>query len=504
MKVNTTKYGYYIAVNKKNDIPWIQVLEKAIYISKTKSWYIPKTQANKKILKRKGIISTQSKIVKKPLPYTKSLLLPECLYDVQIDALEFAYARKGNCILALDMGLGKTATSLCYTLLESIKSTVIICPASLKTQWASQIEAWLETTNIHIIYGQKDYEIPRASFVIINYEILQYHSDRLKQLAPEFIIIDEVQNFQNHKALRTKALYSVAKYCDRVMALSGTPITKSPVQFFPILHILEPHTFPTFFNYAKKYCNAKKGRYGWVYNGVSNLKEFKGILDNLMIRKMKKDSLDIPDKLMIPMLFDMDEHSKEYHDAEDTFLEQTDKNALKKSLVHLQYLAYLGKRKAVLDWISDTIKNEKLIIFCEHRKIVDDIYEYFKKDAVRYYGGMSDKQKKVAKNKFLDKTPLFVGNTTAAGTGLDGLQHVCHTVAFVELPWTSAKLDQATDRLWRSGQKSPVNVYLLLANDSIEQRMVRILDKSRKVVEQVVDGKSVEEIDFLKELVESA
>ena len=82
------------------------------------------------------------------------------------------------------------------------------------------------------------------------------------------------------------------------MALSGTPITRRPVQFYPILHILRPDKFTTFFYYTKKYCNAHIEGGVWDFDGVSNTNEFREILKTIMIRKTKADSIDIPDKII--------------------------------------------------------------------------------------------------------------------------------------------------------------------------------------------------------------
>ena len=505
MKIKITKDGYFIAVTKKYDIKWFAVLEGAAYLAKTKHWFIPNTKANRKILKRKGILSDLSVQKVRAVPKDLFTLLPKCLYDVQREALQFAYKNYGNCILALDMGLGKTAISLFYTVIEpSINCTVIVCPASLKIQWKAQIKQWLHSEDVHIIYGRTSYKIPQVKFIIINYEIFKDHIDTIREVSPDLLIVDEIQNFQNHKALRTKALYSLTKTIDRVLALSGTPITKSPAQFFPILHILEPYIFSNEFIYKRRYCNAYQGRYGWVFDGVSNVEELREILSNIMIRRKKEDCLDIPKKLIIPIVFAFDyQQSILYAEEEARFLELSIKSEQKKSLVHLQYLAYLGKRDEMFKWITDIIKTDKLVIFCEHRKIVEDIYEHFQNTAVKYYGGMSDKQRQTAKKQFTQSKQLFIGNTTSAGIGLDGLQHVCSTVAFVELPWTATRFDQATDRLWRSGQKNIVNVYVLMAEHSVELHIMKILDKSRAVVEQIIDGKAVEEINFLKELIKT-
>lgn len=500
--------GFFISVHKKTDVDWIDEAEKAIYLAKTKTWFIPKTTNNHKLLQEKGLVLQVTEVSYREIPKETKDKLPSKLYDVQKEALQFMYNVKGNGIMSLDMGLGKTATSLCYTLLEDINCTLVLCPASLKLQWEKEINNWLNEYDVCIISGRKPIKITPHKFIIINYEIFKDHVENLSKLPIDLVIVDEVQFFQNLKASRTKALLKLSSKAKRIMALSGTPITRRPVQFYPILHILRPDKFTTFFHYTKKYCNAHIEGGVWDFDGVSNTNEFREILKTIMIRKTKADSIDIPDKIIIPILLEQSEKARTtYKDEEQNLMKEvfgeTKTTNDSKSFNYLQYLAYMGKREAMLDWIDNTIQDHKLVVFANHRKIVDDIYEYFKNDAVRYYGGMSQEQKTKAKEDFLNNKKLFIGNIISAGTGLDGLQKECNNVAFVELPWTAAQFDQATDRLWRGGQKNNVNVYVLMAKDSVEERIMAVLDKSREIVESIIDGKEAKEINLLSEVMKS-
>ncbi len=508
MKYHENSDGMFISVSKKDDVTFASELKNAVYLAKTRTWFIPINEHNRTILEKHKLVKQVTKVKTRPISSEKWALLPSTLYDVQKEALQFMYNLKGNAVCSLDMGLGKTATSICYTLLEEISCTIVLCPASLKAQWEKEIQNWLKETDTYIVNGRSKQHINPHKFIIINYEILQDHVQELSKLSIDLVIIDEVQFFQNKDAQRTKALFRLASKSKRVMALSGTPITRRPVQFYPILHILRPDMFPTFMKYTKKYCNAHIEKGEWDFDGVSNTNEFRQILKTIMIRKTKKDSLDIPDKLIIPIVLEQDAKNRAIYEQEEKEMMEgifgkTKTTTDKKSFTYLQYLAYLGKRSSMLDWIKDTIADHKLVVFAKHRKIVDDIYEYFKDDAVKYYGGMSQEKKDNAKQAFLNDKKLFIGNIQSAGTGLDGLQKECHNVAFVELPWTSTSFDQATDRLWRGGQKTDVNVYVLMAKDSVEEHIMHVLDKSRKIVESIVDGKTAQEVDLLSEVISS-
>lgn len=493
---------YFIPVHRKGDVPWIVYLDNAKYMATTKTWHIPKTPLNRAILQKKGFVQVIEKKEIIPLPKEVKDTLPSTLYDVQVEALEFLYTYGGNGLISHTPGMGKTAISLLYTLLEELHTVVIVCQASLKMQWETQIGIWLGDQETYIFNGQKKQSTDKK-FMIINYEILPYHIDFLKSISPDLLIIDEVQFFKNNKAQRTKALYNLSFQCSRVIALSGSPIERRPVEFYPILHILRADIFDTFFHYTNRYCDAKMGRYGWNYDGVSNVEELRDYLANIMIRRTKSDSMDIPDKVVIPVMFEMN-NEKLYKEEEAkmiTIFGNGNYLENKKSIVYMQYLAYLGKRDDMLKWIADFITDDKLIVFAQHRNIVEDIHEYFKDNSVKYYGGMSNTKKVEAKDKFINEVNLFVANMQSGGTGLDGLQHVCNTVCVAELGWTSTGFDQAVGRVVRIGQKNKVNVYVPLTKGSIETHIMDIIDRSREITTQILDGVDAKPIDLLKELV---
>ncbi len=493
---------YFIPVHRKTDVEWIHFLENTKYLATTKTWHIPKTELNRAIMQKKGFVQVIDVAETQPLPDELLNSLPSKLYDIQLEALEFLYSRGGSGLISYRPGMGKTAIGLLYTQLEDINTTVIVCQANLKTQWEAQIQLWLGNQSIQIVYTQTPQHVQKR-FIIINYEILSHHVEFLSSLHPDLLIIDEVQFFKNHKAQRTKALYKLAFASDRIVGLSGTPIKRRPVDFFPILHILRADVFDTFYHFTNKYCDAHIGRNGWEYDGISNVDELREHLSTIMIRRTKADSFDMPDRVVIPILFKMSNVELYKQEeakmigvfGEGNYLEN------KKSIVYMQYLAYLGKRTEMLKWIGDFIEDNKLIVFVEHRKIVQDIHTHFKTNSVKYYGGMSATQKQEAKDRFINNVDLFIANTQSGGTGLDGLQHVCHNVCVAELGWTSTGFDQAVGRVERIGQENDVNVYVPLTQGSVEEHIMSVIDKSREITTQILDGVEAQPISLLQELV---
>jgi SWI/SNF-related matrix-associated actin-dependent regulator 1 of chromatin subfamily A len=165
-----------------------------------------------------------------------------------------------------------------------------------------------------------------------------------------------------------------------------------------------------------------------------------------------------------------------------------------------------GKLEGAIEWITDFLEQEKLVIFATHKNVVDTLYKKFHKkyNAVRIYGGTSAKERDEAVQSFQndENTKLFIGNVQAAGTGLT--LTAASNVAFLEYPWTPGELFQAESRCHRISQDSDsVNVWNLLGLDTIDEDMFQVLNKKAKVLDQVVDGADVHDSSVFDELISS-
>jgi len=233
-----------------------------------------------------------------------------------------------------------------------------------------------------------------------------------------------------------------------------------------------------------------------------------------MIRRLKRDVLpQLPPKArsFVPVQL----HNREdYRLAEEDFIgflretkgaeaarRASNAEALAK-IEALKQLSVQGKLAESIDWISDFLENgEKLVVFAVHRFVIDALMEKFSKIAVKIDGSVSLSERNKAVEAFQgnDKIRLFVGNIKAAGVGLT--LTASSNVVFLELPWTPGDLSQAEDRCHRIGQKDSVNIYFLLAPDTIEERLAHILDSKRKVLDAVLDGEITAQESLLTELI---
>lgn len=467
-------------------------------------------------IKKDYIFNTNIAIKENNLPDISLIGLKQELFPYQLNGVRFIESKKGRALIGDEMGLGKTVQSLAwFHLHRSLRPVIIICPASLKYNWRNEIIQWIDYKNIMILEGSKPYKLlSTVDFIIINYDILSYWIDSLLEILPKGLILDEVQFIKNNTAKRTKAVRKLTKLIPFILALSGTPIINKPVEFFNILNILNKNLFPNYMYYIQRYCNAKRNGWGWDVNGSSNTEELYNIVsNNIMIRRLKKDVLtELPDKTRITIPIELSNNT-EYKMVEDNFLKYIEvykgkEAALKASSAEvlteieiLKQVCVKGKLKNVIQWIKDIIMDEKIVIFANHKFVINALYDSFKDIAVKIDGSVSIalRQQAVDLFQYNEKIKLFIGNIKAAGVGIT--LTASSKVAFIELPWTPGELAQAEDRCHRIGQKDNVTVYYLIAVNSIEEKIAKLLDEKRKILDAVLDGKETESGSLLMELI---
>jgi SWI/SNF-related matrix-associated actin-dependent regulator of chromatin subfamily A-like protein 1 len=446
----------------------------------------------------------------------KELGLKKTLFPFQKEGVAFIESRNGRVLIADEMGLGKTIQALAYLQLHpELRPAVIICPASLKLNWAKEIrETMTQATNTQILQGKRVHKL-HGQIVIINYDILPFWLAALTAFEPKVIIGDEIHYIKSNSAKRTKAVKQLAKEVKHVLALSGTPIVNRPIEIFNALSIISPGLF-AFKQFTHRYCAAKFNGFGWDFTGATNTEELhKKLTETVMIRRKKADVLkDLPDKMysFIPMELD---NQEEYDSIESDVIgylrtakgeAAADKASNAEIIVQIELLkqsAVRGKLASALEWVEDFLESgEKLVLFATHKFVIDAVMARFESIAVKIDGSVDGFERQIAVEAFQQnpKLKLFVGNIKAAGVGLT--LTAASNVAFIEFPWTPGELNQAIDRCHRIGQKDTVSVHYLMAPDTIDEKIAKLLDKKTKVLDGVLDGKKTDEGSLLIELMQ--
>jgi SNF2 family DNA or RNA helicase len=454
---------------------------------------------------------TEPKIEKTDLDLSSEINL----YPFQKEGVEFIESKNGRVLIGDEMGLGKTVQALSWLKIHpELRPAIVVVPASLKINWMKESKIWLNNKEkITIINGKKAQEI-KGDIIIINYDILSSHRETLENINPKVMVIDEIHKIKNRKAKRTKTVKILGKNIDSIIGLSGTPIVNRPIEIFNALNLIRPELFNSFWNFAQNYCNPTHTRWGWNFNGATNTEELHQLLtDTLMIRRLKKDVLkELPEKQRTVIPLEITNRT-EYNYAEENLIdyiretegrEKADKATNAEHLVEfekLKQLAVKGKWNQVINWIEDFLESgEKLVVFATHHKVIDDLMGKFSDIAVKLDGRDSDIKRDKAVESFQnnDKIKLFIGNIKAAGEGIT--LTASSNVVFIEEGWTPGEHNQAEDRIHRIGQENACNIYYLVAENTIEEEICGLLDKKRKVLDSVLDGKDTEDNNLLKEL----
>ena len=417
-------------------------------------------------------------------------------------------------ILADDMGLGKTTSTIIAALETGAKKILIICPASLKINWQREIENYSNRPT-SIIEGKKWED---SDFIIINYDIIKnFHDEKKKSdsvlLKTKFdlVIIDEAHYIQNKQAQRTKLINDFVSNVDRLWLLTGTPITSRPINYFNLLNLIECPVAKNWMAYVKRYCNGFQFQAGrrkiWNVSGASNLEELRDRTAPLVLRRLKENVLDLPDKIITPVYLRL--KSKEYEALMGEYYDWYDKNGESDSLT-LQFTKLTKVRQVIAEEkVPSTIEiceniveqGKKVIVFTNFTKTLEMILEHFGKKAVRLDGQMSQKERQMSVDRFQneDDVMVFVGNIKAAGVGIT--LTAGEAVVMNDLSFIPSDHSQAEDRSYRYGQKNNVLVYYPIFDNTVEGIIYDILKKKKDIFETVM-GDKVDNGDYVQEILE--
>lgn len=394
-----------------------------------------------------------------------------------------------RCLLADEAGLGKSRQ-----VLEAAKQFVhgrnmlVLCPTSIVENWKIERAKW---------------GFPENKFVCVGYEYEFLHSfKQLKARKWGVIVADECHMLRNWGAQRTKLFKQLIKGRDsKIWLLSGTPMVKGAMDLHPILSFIQPGVWGKYKEFCDEHCRTRDNQWkpgGKEYYGVLKPKVLSTALEQIMIRRFKKDVLpDLPSKLFsrIPVLVD--------GSGFDIFTDagivravlrgvETSGGSIPDTEV-IETMRDLGLRKVnhVIKFIEDTLLPHPLVIFAHHRMVLYDIAEKLRDKGRKVeviIGGMDKGVRQRYVEDFQNgKIDDLVCSITVAGVGINLFRS--SRCVFAEYPWTWAALEQACDRLHRIGQHDSVNVYMCYAKGTFEEAQLNAIEERKTMTREVVGVK---------------
>ena len=457
----------------------------------------------------KGALLKTHKTEKVEIDYSKYDHRPPLTH--QKEAIEKLAGSK-RFILADDMGLGKTTSTIIAALETGAKKILIICPASLKINWQREIENYTDRS-VYIAEGK--HFSTEHDFVIVNYDILKNFYDLKDKEGSlitksnfDLIILDEAHYVSNGQAARTKLVNSFSKSCERVWLLTGTPMTNRPMNYFNLLSLVESPVSQNWLAYAIRYCGGYQFKAGnrkiWNTSGASNLEELRDRTSRQVLRRLKTDVLDLPEKIITPVYLRL--KSKLYEGLMGEYYDWYNKNPDESSSLTVQFSKLMKVRQVIAEEkINDTIElaenileqNKKVIIFTNFTETLNRIADHFGKQAVRLDGSTSKPQRQYVVDQFQDneKIKVFVGNMVAAGVGIT--LTAAEAVIMNDLSFVPGHLLQAEDRAYRYGQNNSVSVYYPLFDNTIEAIIYDMVNQKKQNINTVMGDDLEDKGDFI-------
>lgn len=436
------------------------------------------------------------------------------MYAYQKIGVEFLIKSGGKAIIADSMGLGKTVQAIAYVKYSGFNRVLVVSPASVKGVWENEVKKW---TNLktYVIDSKTDLsDIPAdIHFWIINYDLLKKMLPQLLKIHFDCIIADEAHFVKSLSAIRSKVLRQLSRVTEKLVLLTGTPLLSRPSELFSLLNMVDQKNWSNFREYTRKYCDIKMTRYGVDISGASNTAELHERIKRYFIRRHKDDVLkELPPKILIDVPSTLDKDTwKQYELAERNLASylrsyqgkqppdiakmlQAEKLA---KLGVLRMLSSMGKVKMAIEFVESIIESgDKVLVFGSFQEPLDRLKEVFKDKAVMITGRTPINERGGIVEAFQkDKNiQVFLGGFKSAGVGLT-LTAASNFVA-LDLPWNPADLQQSIDRCHRIGSTAnSVNVFRLIAPETIDEDMRNLLDEKQDTFDKVIDGKSAENME---------
>jgi superfamily II DNA or RNA helicase len=459
------------------------------------------------------------------LPLDNLLKVP--LYPFQMHGVLFAACR-GRTILADDMGLGKTIQAIGTAELlarrQGIGRTLVICPASVKHQWLTEIKRFSDRSAV-VIDGSPEQRRAlynsEAFFKIVNYELVRRDLDNVSALLPDLIVLDEAQRIRNWETATARTIKLLrSRYA---LVLTGTPLENKLEELYSVVQFVDGRRLGPAFRFLSEHRQInEKGK----LIGYRNLDQVREKLAPILLRRRRDQVLkDLPprtDKIFrVPMSPEQTEYYGDQQKIVATLVRKLERQGWlspvdqQRMLCAIQNMRMLcdstflfdketevsPKLEELREILQELVVEEerKVVIFSEWEKMnlqVGSLLDKMKIGYVSLHGGIPTRRRSQLIARFRDRPEVRVFlSTDAGGVGIN-LQ-AASAVINIEPPWNPARLEQRIARVHRMGQVKPVLAIHLLTENSIEERVWDTIGLKKELFRDLFDGDG-SEVSFEK------
>jgi SNF2 family DNA or RNA helicase len=449
-------------------------------------------------------------------PLRKTLLKTELL-PYQLDGIAFAVGT-GRAVLADDMGLGKTIQGIGVAELlareAGISKVLVVCPASVKSQWRLEMIRFSDRSHQVVLGSAREraaqYDRP-CFFTICNYEQVLRDLLAIERVKWDFIILDEGQRIKNWEAKTSRVIKALKS--PFALVLSGTPLENRLDELYSVVEFIDERRLGPAFRFYNRYRVVdEKGK----VLGYKHLDELRERLKPVLLRRTRKMVMsELPQrtteiKRIPPTGEQLDLHNAQMRIIRTIiskrYISEMDLLRLQKALLICRMAAnstflvdkvppgYSSKLVEFENLIDQLIEEEdrKIVLFSEWTTmlgLIEPLLEKRKAGYVRLDGSIPQKKRQGLIHEF-QRNPdckLFI-TTNAGAIGLN-LQ-AANTVINVDLPWNPAVLEQRISRVHRMGQKRPVQAFLLVTEETLEEKLLGTLSAKHELALAALDPDS--------------
>lgn len=425
-------------------------------------------------------------------------------------------------ILADDMGLGKTLQIIAYLLYRKQERKaefphLIICPASLVYNWEREIERFAPELKTAVIVGNAQHreEIikggQKADLWITSYDMAKRDVSLYGECRFDTEVIDEAQNIKNHGTLAAKAVKKI--HAEVRFALTGTPIENRLSELWSIFDFLMPGILGTYEKFRKGY------ELPIVQNQDERLaKRLKKMISPFILRRVKKEVLkELPDKIEQVVYVQMEDEQRKIYEAHVHRLMESLEKQSEEDLRNgkLQILAELTRLRQIccapemlyenyretsckIETCMELIRqamsgNHKILLFSQFTSVFPILEKRLLQEKIPYYEltGQTSKEKRMQMTEQFNSgdVPVFLISLKAGGTGLN--LTAANIVIHFDPWWNLAAQNQAADRAHRIGQEKQVTVFKLIAQNTVEEKIIKLQQEKEKLASQILEGEGI-------------
>ena len=460
-------------------------------------------------------------------------------YAHQITALEKSWDKEEYAYF-MEMGTGKSKVLIDNIAIlydkGKINGVLIIAPKGVYKNWYSseipthlashiQYKSVLWTASISKTKQEELNSLFKSDFnlhvLVMNVEALS--TPKGVNFARKFLnshktlfAVDESTTIKNHKAARTKNIISISLIAKYRRILTGSPITKSPLDLYTQCKFLNEHLlgFSSYLTFQNRYANMVRKNFGgrqvWIITSYQRLDELSKLIEPFSYRVLKEDCLDLPEKIFIKREIELtEEQEKLYSTMKQMALATLNGKLLTAPnvLTQLMRLHQItcghfksddgkvqklenNRIKELMSILDET--EGKVIIWANYIYDIENIVESIKKEygdnsVVQYYGEVNIDERQKGIERFQDPLSpfrFFIGNPQTGGYGIT--LTAANTVIYYSNGYDLEKRLQSEDRAHRIGQKKSVTYIDLIAEKTIDEKIVKALRKKIDIASQIM------------------